>query len=429
MRKLYARLIAWTLVPLALIGVSVVYGASNPGVGLAVAETTPTAQPPIGNNYPAGPAPTSVPLSVESAEVTLQVPSSLQSGVFASARTLTMPAGFAISVYAQLEGAPRMLAFSPDNVLFATEQRGGQVVRVTDVNGVGQVNVWASGLNIPHGIAFYTVDNQTYLYVAAYNQVVRYKYSNGQMTAGDTEVVVPNLPTSNAHVTRTIVFGADNKMYLSMGSGCNVCEEDDERRAAVMQFNPDGSDGRIFASGLRNGVGLALNPTTNEIWETENSRDILGDDMPPDEINILQDGANYGWPYCISNKVWDANFKRQDQPYCDTTLAPALPLQAHSAPLGISFYTGTQFPQDYQDDAFVSFHGSWNRNVKTGYKVVRIHVENGRPTLYEDFITGFLVNGNEWGRPVDPVTGPEGSLYLSDDSTNAIYKITYQGGS
>jgi glucose/arabinose dehydrogenase len=192
-----------------------------------------------------------------------------------------------------------------------------------------------------------------------------------------------------------------------------------------MQFNPDGSEGKIFAAGLRNGVGLAIHPETGELWETENSRDNLGDDMPPDEINILKEDAHYGWPYCISNQVFDTNFKTRDQAFCDTTLAPALPLQAHSAPLGISFYTGTQFPAEYQGDAFVAFHGSWNRSVKTGYKVVRIHVENGRPTKYEDFLTGFLDSNAAWGRPVHPLAGPDGNLYLSDDEAGAVYKITY----
>jgi glucose/arabinose dehydrogenase len=195
----------------------------------------------------------------------------------------------------------------------------------------------------------------------------------------------------------------------------------------VLQFNADGSGGRIYSAGLRNGVGLAVHPVTGEIWETENGRDLIGDEIPPEEINILVDNGHFGWPYCYSNGVFDSNFGRRNQAFCDTTIKPALPMQSHSAPLGISFYTGQQFPPEYQGDAFVGFHGSWNRNERTGYKVVRIRVQNGRPVSYEDFATGWLVNGQVWGRPVMPLVAKDDSLLVSDDSAEVIYKISYTG--
>lgn len=386
---------------------------------------TDVGRPSVGNSYPAGPAPTAAPPTGGGTEVTLQVADQFKTGVFGQPRTLNLPPGFSISLYAKMNGNARMMAFSPDGLLFASEMSGGRVARVRENNGVGERTTWADGLRQPHGLAFYETGGQIYLYVAETNRLIRYKYTPGQEKAGNPEVIVPEIPSGRGHSTRTVVFGKDGKMYVSIGSSCNVCEEADERRAAVMQFNLDGSEGKIFALGLRNGVGLAIHPETGELWETENSRDNLGDDMPPDEINILKDGAHYGWPFCISNQVFDPNFGRRDQAFCNTTLAPALPVQAHSAPLGIGFYTGTQFPAEYQGNAFVAFHGSWNRSVKTGYKVVRIQVANGRPTKYEDFLTGFLSGDAVWGRPVHPLTGPDGSLYLSDDEAGAIYKITY----
>jgi glucose/arabinose dehydrogenase len=173
-----------------------------------------------------------------------------------------------------------------------------------------------------------------------------------------------------------------------------------------------------------------FHPETGELWGVENSRDGLGNNIPPEEINIIVDGGNYGWPYCYSNKVYDTNFGGKNAAFCEQTLPPALPMQAHSAPLGLDFYLPRtmQFPADFRGDVFVAFHGSWDSSVPTGYKVVRVRVKDGRPESYEDFATGWLTGGsNRWGRPVDPVVGPDGSLYVTDDMTNAIYKITYKG--
>jgi glucose/arabinose dehydrogenase len=398
------------------------YGSEMP----APTDSNPVNLPPVGNPYPSGPAPTAAPASGGTVAVQLEVPDEFKRGTFATPRTLNLPKGFSASLYAQLQGKARFMTVSPDGVVFASEMDGGRVVWLRDKGGSAERVVFAEGLQAPHGLAFYQTNGTTYLYVAEMTRVVRFPYQPGQTQAGAKEVIVTGLPGGGNHVTRSIAFGKDGKMYVSVGSSCNVCEEGDSRRAAVLQFNPDGSGGRIYASGLRNGVGLIVHPYTGEIWETENSRDLLGDNMPPDEINIIQDGKHYGWPYCISNGVWDSDFNRRNQAFCDTTLKPALPMQAHSAPLGISIYTGQQFPAEYQGDAFVGFHGSWNRSVPTGYKVVRIRVQNGRPASYEDFATGWLASGNVWGRPVMPLVAPDGSLLISDDMTNAVYKISYR---
>jgi len=356
------------------------------------------------------------------------VPDEFRKGVFATPRTLTVPKGFSVSVYAQLQNSPRFMATSPDGVVFVSENGGGRVVILKDKGNSADRVIFAEGLDGPHGLAFYEVNGTTYLYVAEKTRVLRFPYTPGQTQASKKETIVANIPGGGNHVTRTVVFGKDGKMYVSIGSTCNVCVEKDPRRAAIVQYNPDGTGEHIYALGLRNGVGLAINPVTGELWETENSRDNIGDNMPPEEINIIKDGGNYGWPYCISNGVYDSDFGQKDQAFCDVTIKPALPMQAHSAPLGISFYTGKQFPAGFQNDAFVGFHGSWNRTDKTGYKVVRIRVQNGRPATYEDFVTGWLVSGNAWGRPVMPMTAPDGSLLITDDSNNAVYKVSYMGG-
>jgi glucose/arabinose dehydrogenase len=236
---------------------------------------------------------------------------------------------------------------------------------------------------------------------------------------------VSGLP-DGGHSTRTILFGGDGKMYVSIGSSCNVCREKDPRRAAIVRYNRDGGGEEIFATGLRNSVGITWHPATKELWGTDNGRDLLGDDSPPDEINIIREGKNYGWPNCYADRVVDREFGTAE--ICQKSEAPAVKLQAHSAPLGLAFYTGKQFPREYQGDLFVALHGSWNRSKKTGYKVVRVKIENGRPGQVEDFITGWLTeNETVWGRPVDLIVGKDGALYLSDDAGGVVYRISYHG--
>ncbi len=399
-----------------------------------VAAVKPNA--PVGNTYPAGPAPVAGTPAGGLVEVTLNVPDALKRGAFAEPHKLSLPQGFEISLYSQLQGTPRFGVFSPDGRLFVSERGGGRVVTLKDNGATGDRQVWAEGLNGPHGLAFHAVGGQMYLYVAEDNKVTRFPYQNGQARGDKKEVIVPNLPNGGGHSTRSIAFGPDNKMYIAAGSSCNVCEESDERRAAVTQYNEDGSSQRIFARGLRNEVGILFYPPTGELWGVENSRDNLGsstqenNNIPPEEVNIIQDGKHYGWPYCYSNQLFDQNFGRRNADFCKDTVPPALPMQAHSAPLGLDFYMPStmQFPADFQGDAFVAFHGSWNRSPATGAKVVRVRVKDGRPVSYEDFATGWLVGADKyWGRPVAPIVAPDGSLFVTDDTTNALYKITYKG--
>jgi glucose/arabinose dehydrogenase len=339
---------------------------------------------------------------------------------FCSIDQIRLSEGFKIEVFASGLGSPRFMAFSPDGVLFATIIGSGTVVALPDKDNHGKADkviTFAKGLNHPHGIAFY----KGYLYIGETNQIVRFKFNGFNSSPGKKEVIVPNLPTGG-HFTRTVGFGPDGKMYVSIGSSCNICEEKDERRAAILQFAPDGSGGKIFAKGLRNAVGITWNPEAKELWVTENGRDWLGDDLPPDEINIVKERGNYGWPYCYGDRVPDPEFNKPE--LCKNTIPPVFELQAHSAPLGLRFYTGKLFPKEYWGDLFVAFHGSWNRSVPTGYKVVRIKIKDGKAEKIEDFATGWLQGGRAWGRPVDIVVGLDGSLYVSDDRGGFIYRIT-----
>jgi len=335
-----------------------------------------------------------------------------------SARSLTVPSGFEISVFANGLDGVRALETGPDGMLYATLSQAGRVVRL-DPEGDGEAETIADGLNRPYGIAFH----EGWMYIGERHQVVRGRAPS----YGSAEVVVSDLPTGVNHWTREIVFGADEMLYLSVGSSCNICEEDDPRRAAVMRYAPDGSGETIVAAGLRNAAGLALHTGTGAIWASQNERDNLGDDVPPEEINVLSDGEHFGWPFCHSDRQTNPEYRNQAG-FCGNTTPPALTIQAHSAPLGMTFYDGRQFPEEYQGDLFVARHGSWNRSDRTGYKLVRVRVDEGRPVSYEDFATGWLSGQRVTGRPVYPAVGPDGSLFLSDDQGGRIYRIRWEGG-
>ncbi|HXE91636.1 MAG TPA: sorbosone dehydrogenase family protein [Terriglobales bacterium] len=347
---------------------------------------------------------------------------------------LTVPPGFHVEVFAETGSTPRLLAFSPGGVLLTTAMADGKVLALPDTKRNGRaerVVPVLSELNAPHGIAFH----EGKLYIAETNRVVRYDWDEANLRASNPKPLA-DLPGGGGHFTRTLVFH-QGKMYVSIGSTCNVCREQDERRAAVMEFNPDGSGGRVFARGLRNAVGLAVSPQTNTVWVSDNGRDWLGDNLPPEEINDLgASGGDFGWPFCYGDRTPDTEFSREATTRCPSTIPAKFQMQAHSAPLGIAFYTGTQFPPEYRGDLFVAFHGSWNRSVPTGYKVVRIEVnERGEATGISDFLTGFIAPGEtrkgRWrGRPVGLAVGPEGALYVSDDSREGrgkIYRVTWEG--
>ena len=343
---------------------------------------------------------------------------------------LQVPDGFRISVFADNIDSARMMIFSPAGVLLVSEAGEGKVVALPDTKHTGKADrtvTVLSGLNEPHGLAFY----QGELYVAENDKVRSYDWDEANLRASNPKKLA-DLPSGGGHSTRSILFH-NGKMYVSAGSSCNVCVEKDPRRATVMQFNPDGSGQKIFAKGLRNAVGLALNPKTDTVWVTVNGRDWLGDDLPPETIYDLgKDGGDAGWPYCYGDRVPDSNFTKPGDDRCNSVLEPKVLMQAHSAPLGLAFYQGTQFPSEYQNNLFVAFHGSWNRSVPTGYKVVRVKLDsNGQPQgAAKDFITGWIPPGEtkkgRWmGRPVGIVFGSDGSMYLSDDTGGVIYRINY----
>ena len=332
-------------------------------------------------------------------------------------QSLKVPTGFQVTVFAPDVPGVRYLALGPGGVVYASRPSAGTIVRLPDANHDGvadSVVVVATGLNRPFGIAF----RGDTMFVAENNEVVHFNPGSAVKV-----VDVANIPGGTGHWTRTIVFGTDGKMYVSVGSSCNICDESDSMRAAVVQFNRDGSGGRVFARGLRNSVGLAISPTTGELWATNNDRDNLGDDVPPERINIIKDGKYYGWPQCYLPGQRNPEYSTAD---CSSVEPPAITFQAHSAPLGLNFYTGTAFPADYRGDAFVAFHGSWNRSVPTGDKVVRVQVTNGKPVAIDDFITGWqLPDGSRWGRPVGIVMTPDGALLVSDDMGGKIWRVSY----
>jgi glucose/arabinose dehydrogenase len=281
--------------------------------------------------------------------------------------------------------------------------------------------VVVTGLSQPHGLAFH----KGALYVAATDGVVRVALAADGRATG-APVYVNHYDGGGGHWTRTIVFGADSAMYVAVGSTCNLCVERSTDRAAVLRFNEDGSGKRVFSSGLRNAVGLAVEPQTGALWASQNERDNLSpnhQDLPPEEINILTDGGDYGWPYCFGDRVPSPEYN--DASRCAATIPPAAKLQAHSAPLGMAFLArASLLPAEYRGDLLVAYHGSWNRDTPTGAKVVRVRVSGGKPVAVEDFVTGWQrANGSRWGRPVDVAVAADGSVLISDDAAGAIYRL------
>lgn len=338
---------------------------------------------------------------------------------------LRVPAGFKVTQWASGLAGARFMALAPDGAIYVSQPGRGRVVRLVDANNDGIADAGivevASGLNQPHGLAFH----KGALYVANTNGVVKLTLGANGVATG-APVPVNSYPSGGGHWTRTIVFGADSAMYVAVGSSCNLCVEQTPERAAVLRFNEDGSGKRVYASGLRNAVGLAVHPETGALWASQNERDNLPpshEDLPPEEINIVTDGADFGWPYCYGDRT--PNPEYNDAARCANTVAPALALQAHSAPLGMSFLSrATLFPAEYRGDLLVAYHGSWNRTAPTGAKLVRVRVANGKPVSVEDFITGWQTSsGTRWGRPVDVVVAADGSVLVSDDEGGAIYRV------
>jgi len=347
--------------------------------------------------------------------------------VIPPADIVSLPPGFGISTFAQGLRDPRMMALGPDGQLYVAERGAGRIVRLPDRDGDGvadDVEVVAEGLDAPSSMAFYQDGS---LYAGETKRVLRLSAPDERGVFQEQETIVDGLP-SGGHDTRTVLFSPDwSALFVSIGSSCNVCVEEDARRATIMRYNPDGSGGQVYAQGLRNAVGITFRPGTMELWATDNGRDWLGEDQPPETVYHVREGDNAGWPYCHSGRIVDPDFGSPTA--CEGVVAPAVEMQAHSAPLGLTFCTGTQFPEEYRGDLFVAFHGSWNRAVPTGYKVVRIPIQDGQASQAQDFATGWLrANGSQWGRPVDVLTGADGSLFVSDDGGGSIYRIFYAGG-
>nr|BBH89462.1 L-sorbosone dehydrogenase [Thermosporothrix sp. COM3] len=358
----------------------------------------------------------------------------LRSWIFGSSRvsgmpgatTLTLPPGFQASIFADGLSAPRFLAFGPDGTLFVAESGADQVTALPDPHHTGKATrhvVVASGLDSPTSLAFH----QNELYIGETSKITRLLLGSGYRGI-QQRVIIPDLPATGNHTTRTVLIGPDNALYVSIGSSCNNCVEQDKRRASVWRYALDGSQGRLYADGLRNAVGMAINPWNQQIWVTNNGRDLLGDDTPPETVYALQDGGHYGWPYCHAGDIPDPELGKPDS--CHGIIKPLLKMQAHSAPLGLAFYRQQAFPEHYHG-LYIAFHGSWNRSVPTGYKVVFVplNAQGNVAGPAQDFATGWLQQNAATGRPVGLAVGPDGALYVSDDKAGLIYRIvaTQQG--
>jgi glucose/arabinose dehydrogenase len=337
---------------------------------------------------------------------------------------LTYPNDVRVEVFATDLPRARHMVFDDKGVLFLS-QRFGKVVALPDTDGDGKADKKITILEnreTPHGLAFVKLDYVYYLYVAEERQVIRMKRKAEPFSYGKPEVIISGIP-GGGHSTRTIKI-KDGKLYLSVGSSCNVCIERNRMRAAVSVFNLDGKNGKIFAEGLRNTVGVEFSPYSGEIWGVNNGRDMLGDNFPREELNIIREGVHYGWPYCHNNRVKDPKFGNQFD--CNKTQPPAHTFTAHMAPLGLAFYQSGSLPKKYDNSLFIAFHGSWNRSVPAGYKIVRVILnEKGEIQSHEDFITGWLrSDAGKNGRPVDAEQSPKGDLFISDDHGGLVYRVT-----
>lgn len=338
------------------------------------------------------------------------------------------PAGFRVSLFASGFKEPRNLAVAPDGDVFVAEPSAGEVTVLQDP-GHGAASrgrtVFARGLKQPFGIAFHG----DYVYIADTNEVLRFRYDpETSRRLGKREPVL-GLPSGGMHFTRTLAFSQDgNKMFVSAGSDCNVCVERDPRRAAITVADPDGRNASIYASGLRNAVGLAVNPDTGELWADVNERDMLGDNLPPDYFTHVKPGGFYGWPYSYIGKHLDPRIKTHRPDLVAKAIVPDVLLGPHVAPLECVFYMGRQFPQKYHHGAFIAEHGSWNRSILSGYEVAFIPFRNGRPSGEPSaFLTGFDPNPHSRvvnGRPVGVAVAKDGSLLVSDDGGNVIWRVS-----
>lgn len=346
--------------------------------------------------------------------------------VTAVGQRITVPDGFSIGLYADNVENARLLTFTRSGDLLVANTNLDQIVLLErDVNGDGKADsqrVLIDQLNGPNGMDF--LDD--WLYIAETDAIGRIKFDhvNGT-TIGDYQRIVTGLPAGENHWRKTLRFGPDGKMYVTMGSSCNVCEEEDERRGTMVRYNSDGSNEEIFARGLRNSAGFDWSPVDGQIYATDNGRDLLGDNFPHCELNKVEQGNHYGWPYANDDKLADPDFGEGNEAIIESSIAPVFKFQPHNAPLGITFIRGKSFPEEYHNVAIVALHGSWNRSKKDGYKVVTLHTDESNKITERDFLSGLLQGDNAIGRPADVAEGPDGAIYISDDYANVIYRVAY----
>lgn len=379
-----------------------------------------------------------------------------------SAAALAVPNGFSIQAFATGLQDPRLVRVAPNGDIFVAESAAGRVRALRAADGAGKaskIEIFAAGLDGPFGIAFYPLGpNPQWLYVATNNQVVRFAYRSGDLqSAGAAQIVVAKLAdTVDGHSTRDIVFSPDgSRMFVSVGSGSNIAEDEPRKSAAairtwqsthalgaawgeetnradVLDFDAEGKEpARVYATGIRNCVGLAIHPKSGDVWCTTNERDGLGDDLVPDYTTRVREGAFYGWPWFYLGSHEDPRHAGERPDLAGKVSVPDVLFQAHSAPLTLAFYAPpagvAAFPREYAGDAFAALHGSWNRSHRTGYKVVRVRFKDGSPTgEYEDFVTGFGIDDEHvWGRPVGVAVDRNGALLVSDDGSNTLWRVTY----
>lgn len=339
---------------------------------------------------------------------------------------IKLPPGFVIEVYAEVDNA-RSLALSPSGTLFVGNRNGDKVYAVRDEDNDNKADkkwIIASGLNMPNGVAFKDGD----LFVAEVNRVWRFKNIEANLGKNPKPVLVTNAyPDKTHHGWKYIAFGPDGKLYIPVGAPCNICESD-EIFATITRINPDGTGREIVARGVRNTVGFTWHPVTRQLWFTDNGRDMMGDDLPPCELNFAaRDGLHFGYPYCHGGTIKDPEFGHK-QP-CSSFVQPVQNLGPHVAPLGLKFYTGTLFPEQYRNQIFIAEHGSWNRSKKIGYRITLVRIDDRNRSLgYEVFASGWLDDATQkvWGRPVDVLVMPDGAMLVSDDHANVIYRISYR---
>jgi glucose/arabinose dehydrogenase/mono/diheme cytochrome c family protein len=350
-----------------------------------------------------------------------------------------VPPGFKVELYATGLKEPRLIRTAPNGDFFVAESKSGEILVFRGITADGKperTETFATGLNRPFGINFYPPGpDPQWVYVGNTGSVVRFPYRNGDLKARGPAEHIADVPAGDGHWTRDIQFSLDaKKMFVSVGSASNADDSDttpaEKNRADVLEFNPDGSEMRIYAYGIRNCVGLAVNSKTGELWCSVNERDALGDNLVPDYITHVQDGGFYGWPWWYMGGHQDPRHKGKRPDLKDKVITPDVILHPHNASLEIAFYDGKQFPAEYQGDIFAAEHGSWNRSVRVGYELIRVplHQTGHASGEYEDFMTGFVVdNGHVWGRPVGVTVAPDGSLLVTDDGSRSIWRISYTG--